>query len=91
MTIKDYTKDLPPVNLENRRGKNLVGKGGGRKRKLSQQEWAEMILLYNDGWTVTALAAKYDVSRNTIYDYLKTAAQAQQEKQRVPVMAHVTD
>lgn len=65
---------LPKVNFENRRGLN--NRGG--VRKLNMSEWAELISLYNSGWAVSAIAERFKVTRNTVYNYLKTAAKLQQ-------------
>ena len=65
--LKKISRDVASYNQKKQR--NI----SGRKNSFTEIQAAEMVALYSQGESISDLARKYQVSRQTIYNQLKRA------------------
>ena len=83
--LKKISRDVASYNQKKQR--NI----SGRKNSFTEIQAAEMVALYSQGESISDLARKYQVSRQTIYNQLKRAHRFSEDpdvKMRMNFMNH---
>ena len=83
--LKKISRDVASYNQKKQR--NI----SGRKNSFTEIQAAEMVALYSQGESISDLARKYQVSRQTIYNQLKRAHRLSEDpdvKMRMNFMNH---